>query len=375
MMQAVKTRNLATDQRLAAVLTTVVERASLLTGADGVAVVLCDPEGIFCQASTGQAPPVGTRLQPDAAFTRECLETGQPVLCEDAENDPRVDRSVARALHLRSALAVPIQAHGSVLGALEIFSSRPSAFNTAHASDLQRLAGLLSLILARGPAQRGPAPEVKPATGPALVPIQVEGASFAENPPTAPRPLVLFPAQSLVDFPPATTRVEEGESAVHVVPSLAVKKEIPPSMPQQVHVGSILILEWPRVFGLESEPYLGRWSVVKAVDGFALDREIRAAGWNFFFIASEVKVMFFGAIGAKKIRRALNRILGKVSEQHFDGLEVTGIVAKRFLGLPYAIVSAHARHVQRSCYLDGTEVRRSSQRDASRGPRLTAPLH
>jgi putative methionine-R-sulfoxide reductase with GAF domain len=365
MMQAVKTRNLATDQRLAAVLTTVVERASLLTGADGVAVVLCDPEGIFCQASTGQAPPVGTRLQPDAAFTRECLETGQPVLCEDAENDPRVDRSVARALHLRSALAVPIQAHGSVLGALEIFSSRPSAFNTAHASDLQRLAGLLSLILARGPAQRGPAQEVKPATGPALVPIQVEGASFAENQPTAPRPLVLFPAERLVDFPPAPTRAEEGESAVQSVPSLTVKKEIPPSMPQQVHVGSILILEWPRVFGLESEPYLGRWSVVKAVDGFALDREIRAAGWNFFFIASEVKVMFFGAIGAKKIRRALNRILGKVSEQHFDGLEVTGIVAKRFLGLPYAIVSAHARHVQRSCYLDGTEVRRSSQRDVA----------
>jgi hypothetical protein len=193
----------------------------------------------------------------------------------------------------------------------------------------------------------------------------VEGASFAENQPTAPRPLILFPAERLVDFPPATTRVEEAESAVQFVPSLTVKREIPPSMPQQVHVGSILILEWPRVFGLESEPYLGRWSVVKAVDGFALDRKIRAAGWNFFFIASEVKVRFFGAIGAKKIQHALNRILGKVSEQHFDGLEVTGIVAKRFLGLPYAIVSAHARHVQRSCYLDGTEVRRSSQRDAA----------
>jgi hypothetical protein len=105
--------------------------------------------------------------------------------------------------------------------------------------------------------------------------------------------------------------------------------------------------------------------VIKAPDGFAPDRKIRAAGWNFFFIPSEVKVMFFGAIGAKKIQHALNRILGKVSGRHFNGLEVTGIVAKRFLGLPYAIVSAHSRHVQRSCYLDGTEVRRSSQRDAA----------
>jgi len=40
---------------------------------------------------------------------------------------------------------------------------------------------------------------------------------------------------------------------------------------------------------------------------------------------------------------------------------VTGIVARRFLGLPYAIISAHSRHVQQSCYLDGVETRRSSQ--------------
>jgi hypothetical protein len=136
-------------------------------------------------------------------------------------------------------------------------------------------------------------------------------------------------------------------------------------MPQEVQVGTVLMSEWPQLLRLESEPYSGNWSVVKALDGFTLDRKIRAAGWNFFFIAAEVKVVFFGALGAEKIRHALNRILGKVSQQHFNGLEVTGIVAKRFLGLPYAIVSAHSRHVQQSCYLDGAEVRRSSQQDAA----------
>lgn len=141
-------------------------------------------------------------------------------------------------------------------------------------------------------------------------------------------------------------------------------------MTQQVQVGTVLMSEWPEFLGpksdgLESSPYSGRWSVVKALDGFALDRKIRDAGRNFFFIASEVKVMFFGAIGAKKIERALHRILGKVSQQHYNGLEVTGIVAKRFLGLSYAVVSAHSRHVQESCYLDATEVRRKSERDAA----------
>jgi len=131
-------------------------------------------------------------------------------------------------------------------------------------------------------------------------------------------------------------------------------------MPQEIHVGTILMSECPQILGLETEPYWGRWSTVTAADGVALDRKIRAAGWNFFFIASQVKVMFLGVLGAKKIQDALQRILGKVSRQHFNGLEVTGIVAKRFLGVPYAIVSAHSRHAQKSCYLDGDQTRQSS---------------
>jgi hypothetical protein len=142
-------------------------------------------------------------------------------------------------------------------------------------------------------------------------------------------------------------------------------------MAQEVQVGTVLMWEWPLLFkssfGLESEPFSGRWSVVKVLSGFALDRKIRAAGWNFFFIASEVKVVFFGTVEANKIKRALDRILGKVSQQYFNSLEVTGIVAKRFLGVPYTIVSAHSRHVQQSCCLDTTEVRRLSQQDAAWG--------
>jgi hypothetical protein len=138
-------------------------------------------------------------------------------------------------------------------------------------------------------------------------------------------------------------------------------------MPPAVQVGTILFEVWPlmtQLFGLETEPYSGNWSLVKVLDGSALDRRIHAAGWNFFFMAEEVTAMFFGALGAKKIQNALKRILGKVKQQNFNGLEVTEIVAKRFLGVPYTIVSAHSRHVQRSCYLDSAAARRTSQRDA-----------
>jgi hypothetical protein len=90
-------------------------------------------------------------------------------------------------------------------------------------------------------------------------------------------------------------------------------------------------------------------------------RKIHAAGWNFLFIAPEVKVMFFGAIGAKKVQNALIRILAKVKRQSFNSLEVTGIVAKHFFGVPYAIVSAHSRHIQQGRRLEDVNARRASQ--------------
>ena len=132
----------------------------------------------------------------------------------------------------------------------------------------------------------------------------------------------------------------------------------------KVRVGTILIEERPamaQVLGLESEPYSANWSVVKALDGFALGHKIHDTGWHFFFIAEEIKVRIFGALGAKNIRSALKRILGKVRQQNFNCFEVTGIVAKRFLGVPYATVSGHSRHVQQSCMLDGVQERQTAQ--------------
>jgi hypothetical protein len=128
-----------------------------------------------------------------------------------------------------------------------------------------------------------------------------------------------------------------------------------------------VIKDWPwmtQLLGLESEPCWANWSLVKERDGVAVGRKIHAAGWNFLFLAAEVKVLFFGALQAEKIQNALRRILGKVNPQHFNSLEVTGIDAKRFLGVPYVRVSAHSRHIQRSCYLEGAEARRAALRDA-----------
>lgn len=138
-------------------------------------------------------------------------------------------------------------------------------------------------------------------------------------------------------------------------------------MPSTVEVGTILMREWtgmPQFIGVETEPLFEGWSMVKVPATSRLDRKIRAAGWNFFFMATEVKAMFFGSLSATKIKSALRRILAKVKLQHFNGLEVTEIVSRHFLGVPYVTMSAHSRHLQHSCNLDSAEARQTSQDNA-----------
>jgi len=131
-------------------------------------------------------------------------------------------------------------------------------------------------------------------------------------------------------------------------------------MIQTAQVGTILIKERPplaAVLAIESDTYSGNWGIVRAFNGFTLDHQIHAAGWNFFFIAAEVKVMFLGSLGAKKIQGALQRILAKVRHQNFNSLEVTAITSKNFMGVPYGFISAHSRHIQQSSLLDSARER------------------
>ena len=129
-------------------------------------------------------------------------------------------------------------------------------------------------------------------------------------------------------------------------------------------VGTILIEDRPlvtRILDLESESYSGNWSVVKAIDGFALDRKIHAAGWNLFFMAEEVKATVFGSLAAKSIQKAIKRIFVKVRKQDFNCLEVTKIVENRFLGVPYITVCTHPRHIQQGCLLDSAQERATAR--------------
>jgi putative methionine-R-sulfoxide reductase with GAF domain len=132
-------------QSLSSLLVSAVEHMCSMS-ASGAAIALRRRDGLCCAASTGEAPPVGSRLEPDS-FARECLKTGRVVVCQDAEKDSRIKPSTAQTLNLRSAVAVPIQTHGSTVGIIEVFSSSPSDIFATDVAALERIAGVAARVV------------------------------------------------------------------------------------------------------------------------------------------------------------------------------------------------------------------------------------
>src|SRR6266849_5796557 len=102
----------------------------------------------------------------------------------------------------------------------------------------------------------------------------------------------------------------------------------------------------PKTLSMESEAFLPGWRIVKNLDRQALTREIEAANWNFFYLAGEMRATVFGREGLGALRRAVKCVLAKQEGQKFNSLEITKIVLKRFLGIPFMSVAVHSRHIQ-----------------------------
>jgi TonB family protein len=134
-----------------AALAYVVERVRNVTRATGAAIALEDGGSIVCRASSGNAPGLGARLEPNAGLSGECIRTGEIVRCEDTESDPRADRLVCRKLELRSMVIVPVRVQGRPAGVLEAFSSRAHAFQSSDVLLLRRVTDLVAGIAIRQP--------------------------------------------------------------------------------------------------------------------------------------------------------------------------------------------------------------------------------
>jgi hypothetical protein len=107
----------------------------------------------------------------------------------------------------------------------------------------------------------------------------------------------------------------------------------------------------PAGLTLQSEAFLPGWRSVTNLDGRQLGRKIELAKWNYFYLANPIKTTVFGREGLPSLRRAVKRVLAKQQNQSFNSLEITRIISKRILGVPYLSISAHFRHIQEGMYL------------------------
>jgi hypothetical protein len=117
-----------------------------------------------------------------------------------------------------------------------------------------------------------------------------------------------------------------------------------------IKTGTLLIEDGtilPQSLLLESEAFSPGWTSVSNVRS-QFEREIIASGWTFFFMANRLQATVFGFDRQKSVHTAVERILANAEPQDCNCLEITDVSVNSFLGLPYACVSAHSRHVQGS---------------------------
>jgi|SRR5580704_362594 hypothetical protein len=125
-------------------------------------------------------------------------------------------------------------------------------------------------------------------------------------------------------------------------------------MPEKKPSVTIFIREKTRLpasVTLESETFLPGWRSIKNLDGRALGRKIENAKWNYFYLAGPVKATVLGRQSLTTLQKAVQRLLAKKPSQNYNSLEISKIVSKRFLGVPYLTISAHFRHIQEGMYL------------------------
>src|SRR5258708_38100067 len=120
-------------------------------------------------------------------------------------------------------------------------------------------------------------------------------------------------------------------------------------MPDNNTSGTILIREstfLPAGLAAETEVFLPGWRVVKNLDRSTLALKIEGANWNFFYLAGEIRATVLGRDRPGTLRRAVKSVLANQVGQKFNCLEITKVVSKRFLGIPFMNVTAHSRHIQ-----------------------------
>jgi hypothetical protein len=121
----------------------------------------------------------------------------------------------------------------------------------------------------------------------------------------------------------------------------------------------------PKSVPLETTSYAQGWRTVDSHDNFTLDRKLRTVGWGLLFMAGEIRSIKVGPHNNGRTRRTVESVLSKIRAQNFNGASLSSISDRRFLGIPYTVVSGYAYNLQHGSQLESLAQRQD--RDHNKG--------
>src|SRR6202162_4687391 len=171
---------------LDAALQLLADRAQYITGATGAAIALRrnGKNDMLCRASTGSnAPELGALLSTEFGLSGESVRTRQPLRCDDAERDARVNRDVCRHLGIASVIVMPVVNDEEVLGVFELFSGKVNAFGERDLSAVQRLSEMVETAVRLAEATENLAEGLRNSgvSAPAVADVEVEEDKILET--------------------------------------------------------------------------------------------------------------------------------------------------------------------------------------------------
>jgi hypothetical protein len=241
---------------LDAALQLLADRAQYITGASGAAIALCrsGKPHLLCRASTGSnAPELGALLSTEFGLSGECARTRQPLRCDDAQRDARVNHDACRQMGIGSVVVMPVVQDDKVLGVFELFSGRAHAFGERDLSALERLSQMVETAVrlahaaeqvpeqlqAAQPVPKVAAPEISPPHEPAP---EVKTEPAPELPATIAAPVPSAPPQAPAQphlSAPAEPAPPQRPLFWSAPPNLSPDAQAP-TQPDQSHVPPVL---------------------------------------------------------------------------------------------------------------------------------------
>lgn len=213
----------------------IAQRALTLTWSSGAAIALIDhsePTRMVCRARAGSdSPEIGAQVELGAGFSGECIRSGKTIICDDTEDDRRVDRQSCRMLGVRSIVATPARRCGEIIGILEIFSPEPRAFRENDVAIMQRLAAFISHAVQRAESARA-----ELMAFPSAEPHQIESADDAPRqifagPPSSPGRRIVLVSTGIACLVVAAWAL--APSITRLVPSASHSDALAGSPPEQ----------------------------------------------------------------------------------------------------------------------------------------------